>query len=52
MKIDSIGVRIPTRKITNDEILRLLAQYSPDTSTLLVNTYQRVVRHGNRPEVH
>ena len=44
MKIDSIGVRIPTRKITNDEILRLLAHYSPDTSTLLVKTYQRVVR--------
>ena len=43
MKIDSIGVRIPTRKITNDEILQLLAHYSPDTSTLLVKTYQRVV---------
>ena len=29
MKIDSIGVRIPTRKITNDDILQMLAQHSP-----------------------
>jgi 3-oxoacyl-[acyl-carrier-protein] synthase III len=44
MKIDSIGVRIPTRKITNDDVLKLLAEHSPETSTLLVKTYQRVVR--------
>ena len=29
MKIDSIGVRIPTRIITNDEVLRLLARVQP-----------------------
>ncbi len=44
MKIDSIGVRIPTRKITNDDVLQMLEQYSPEASTLLVKTYQRIVR--------
>lgn len=44
MKIDSIGVRIPSRVITNDEVLKLLEQYSPDASALLVKTYQRIVR--------
>jgi 3-oxoacyl-[acyl-carrier-protein] synthase III len=44
MKIESIGVRIPTRKITNDDILKMLAEHSPETSTLLVKTYQRIVK--------
>jgi 3-oxoacyl-[acyl-carrier-protein] synthase III len=44
MKIDSIGVRIPSRKITNDDILKMLAEYSPDAPALLVKTYQRIVR--------
>ncbi|MGO9308375.1 MAG: 3-oxoacyl-ACP reductase, partial [Spirochaetia bacterium] len=44
MKIDSIGVRIPTRVITNDDVLKMLAQYSPEASVLLVKTYQRIVR--------
>jgi len=44
MKIESIGVQIPTRIITNDDILQMLAQYSPEASTLLVKTYQRIVR--------
>ncbi len=44
MKIDSIGVKIPTRKITNDDILKMLEEYSPDAPALLVKTYQRIVR--------
>jgi acyl-CoA:acyl-CoA alkyltransferase len=44
MKIDSIGVRIPTRVITNDEVLRLLEVHSPEASALLVKTYQRIVK--------
>src|SRR5208337_590779 len=44
MKIDSIGVRIPTRVVTNDDVLDLLAQHSPEASVLLVKTYQRIVR--------
>src|SRR3972149_3466271 len=44
MKIDSIGVRIPTRKITNQNILEMLEQHSPEASTLLLKTYQRIVK--------
>jgi acyl-CoA:acyl-CoA alkyltransferase len=44
MKIDSIGVRIPTRKISNNDILEMLQENSPEASTLLVKTYQRIVR--------
>ncbi len=44
MKIDSIGVRIPTRIVTNEEVLELIAQHSPEASVLLVKTYQRIVR--------
>ncbi len=44
MKIDSIGVRIPTRVVTNDDVLKMLAQHSPEASALLVKTYQRIVR--------
>jgi 3-oxoacyl-[acyl-carrier-protein] synthase III len=44
MKIDSIGVRIPSRIITNDEILQMLAENSPEVSTLLLKTYQRIVK--------
>src|SRR5271157_5017407 len=44
MKIDSIGVRIPTRIVTNDEVLDLIAQHSTEASVLLVKTYQRIVR--------
>ena len=44
MKIESIGVRIPSRKITNDDVLKMLEEYSPDAPALLVKTYQRIVR--------
>ena len=44
MKIDALGVRIPTRIITNDDVLQMLAYHSPAASPLLVKTYQRIVR--------
>ena len=44
MKIESIGVRIPSRTITNDDVLKYLEEYSPDTPAILVKTYQRIVR--------
>ena len=44
MKIESIGVRIPTRIVTNDDVLELLQEHSPEASALLVKTYQRIVR--------
>jgi acyl-CoA:acyl-CoA alkyltransferase len=44
VKIDAVGVRIPTRIITNDDLLEMLAQYSSGASALLVKTYQRIVR--------
>ena len=44
MKIESIGVRLPSRKVTNEDILQMLAEYSPDAPAILVKTYQRIVR--------
>jgi len=44
MKIESLGVRIPSKILTNDDLLQMLAQYSPEAPDLLVKTYQRVVR--------
>jgi len=44
MRIESIGVRIPTRIVTNDDVLQLLEEQSPEVSTLLVKTYQRIVK--------
>ncbi len=44
MRIDSIGVRIPTRRVTNEDILRLLEEHSDGVSRVLLRTYQRVVR--------
>ena len=44
MKIESIGVRIPTRIVTNDDVLQMLEEQSPEVSALLVKTYQRIVK--------
>jgi acyl-CoA:acyl-CoA alkyltransferase len=44
MRIDSIGVRVPTRRVTNDDILKWLEEHSPGVPTILLKTYQRVVR--------
>jgi len=44
MRIDSIGMKIPSRKVTNDDILQWLEDNSKGTSKILLKTYQRVVR--------
>jgi 3-oxoacyl-[acyl-carrier-protein] synthase III len=44
MRIESIGVSVPSRKVTNDDILRMLEENSNGTSLIVVKTYQRMVR--------
>ena len=44
MRIDSVGVRIPSKKVTNDDILRLLEEHSNGVSKLVLKTYQRMVK--------
>jgi len=44
MRIESIAVSVPTRKITNEDILRLLAEKSNGISPLILKTYQRMVK--------
>jgi acyl-CoA:acyl-CoA alkyltransferase len=44
MRIDSIGVRVPTRRVTNDNILEMLQEHSPGTPAILLKTYQRMVQ--------
>ena len=43
MKIQSISVKIPTWKLTNQVILDLIAKYSNGVSKHKLNTYQRIV---------
>ncbi len=44
MRIESIGVSVPSRKITNDDILRMLEEKSNGISPIILKTYQRMVR--------
>ncbi len=44
MRIESIGVRIPSRKVTNEDILRMLDEHSDGASRVLLSTYKRVVK--------
>ncbi len=44
MRIESIGVSVPSRKVTNDDILNWLQENSCGVSPLLIKTYQRMVR--------
>jgi len=44
MRIESIGVSVPSRKVTNDDILNWLEENSRPMSPMLVKTYQRMVR--------
>jgi len=44
MKIESIGIRIPSRKVTNDDILQWLEEHSNAASRTLLKTYQRMVK--------
>jgi 3-oxoacyl-[acyl-carrier-protein] synthase III len=43
MRIESIGVRVPSRKVTNDTIMEFLSEHSNGASPMLVKTYQRAV---------
>jgi acyl-CoA:acyl-CoA alkyltransferase len=42
MKIDSVGIAIPTRKITNDDILGFIRHYSGDADRGLVDRYVKL----------
>jgi 3-oxoacyl-[acyl-carrier-protein] synthase III len=44
MRIESIGVRVPSRKVTNEDILHFLEQHSNGTSKIVLKTYQRMVQ--------
>jgi 3-oxoacyl-[acyl-carrier-protein] synthase III len=44
MKIESIGVRFPSRKVTNDDILKFLEDQSNGISKVVLKTYQRMVK--------
>ncbi|MGA2764798.1 MAG: 3-oxoacyl-[acyl-carrier-protein] synthase III C-terminal domain-containing protein [Spirochaetia bacterium] len=44
MRIESIGVSVPSRKVTNDDILRMLAEKSNGISPIILKTYQRMVK--------
>ena len=43
MRIESIAMKIPSRKITNDDILDFLVTYSNGVSKRMLKGYQRVV---------
>jgi len=44
MRIESIGVSVPSRKVTNDDILKMLEEKSNGISPIILKTYQRMVR--------
>ncbi len=44
MRIESIGVSVPSRKVTNDDILSWLEEHSCGVSPMVIKTYQRMVR--------
>ena len=44
MRIESVGVRLPSRRVTNDDILQMLEDYSNGVSRVVLKTYQRMVR--------
>jgi hypothetical protein len=46
MRIDSVGVRIPTRIFTNEDMLLMPAHNSPEASTLLVPARSCSVRQA------
>ncbi len=44
MKIESIGVRLPSRTVTNEDILQFLEDHSNGISKPILKTYQRMVK--------
>jgi len=45
MKIESIAVQIPTKKVTNDTIMEMIEQHSPNVNKVTLKSYQRMVMH-------
>lgn len=44
MRIESVAVRTPSRKVTNEDILQFLEEHSNGASKVLVKSYQRMVQ--------
>jgi 3-oxoacyl-[acyl-carrier-protein] synthase III len=44
MRIDSIGAKVPSRRVTNADILQLLEEHSNGISPIMLRTYQRMVK--------
>lgn len=44
MRIESIGVSVPSRKVTNDDILKILEENSNGISPIVLKSYQRMVK--------
>ena len=44
MRIESIGVSVPSRRVTNEDVLKLLEENSDGISPIIVKSYQRLVR--------
>jgi 3-oxoacyl-[acyl-carrier-protein] synthase III len=45
MKIQSIAVKIPSLKVTNETIMNMIEEHSKDVSKVVVKSYQRMVMH-------
>jgi 3-oxoacyl-[acyl-carrier-protein] synthase III len=45
MKIQSIAVKIPTRKVTNQTIMDMIEEHSPKVGKVTIKAYQRMVMH-------
>ncbi len=43
MRIESIGIRTPSRRVTNDDILQILEENSGGVPKILLKTYMRMV---------
>lgn len=45
MKIESIAVKIPSLKVTNQKILEMIDEHNPDGNPVTVKTYKRMIKH-------
>ncbi len=44
MRLEAVGARLPSRRVTNDDILQMLADHSNGISKLMLRSYQRMVK--------
>jgi 3-oxoacyl-[acyl-carrier-protein] synthase III len=44
MKIEAVGVRMPSKKVTNEDILQFLEYHSNGVAKPVLKTYQRIVK--------